>query len=300
MRIAITTPTGNVGRKLTRILLDQGGHNLALLARDPSRLREEQADGAEILQGDLGDAAFVQKATRGADALFWAIPPHYGAPDHLEYQKGIVRSGVQAVRENGIKHVVFLSSIGGHLPSGTGPITGLHVAEEEFARIAAGLTILRPAFFMENFLATVETVRQANSIFLPVPPEREIPMIATRDIAAAAAAALTTQEISGKHIVPLHGFRDYSFAEVAQLLGKEMGAQINFVQVGAEQTKDAILKLGASDSVADTMLELYQAMANGRIRGEFPRSHESTTPTTFEEFARAILVPAVQATGATA
>ncbi|MGH7253084.1 MAG: hypothetical protein ACREIE_04705 [Nitrospiraceae bacterium] len=28
MRIAITTPTGNIGRELTKRLLDQGGHEL--------------------------------------------------------------------------------------------------------------------------------------------------------------------------------------------------------------------------------------------------------------------------------
>ena len=80
MRIAITTPTGNIGRSLTRRLLDQGGHELILLARSPDKLKEEQAKGAKIVQGDLGDAAYVKKATQGADAFFFLCPPNFSVP----------------------------------------------------------------------------------------------------------------------------------------------------------------------------------------------------------------------------
>ena len=62
MRIAITTPTGNIGRGLTQLLLDQGGHDLILLARRPERLADQQARGATVLQGDLCDAVFVREA----------------------------------------------------------------------------------------------------------------------------------------------------------------------------------------------------------------------------------------------
>ena len=71
MRIAITTPTGNIGRGLTQLLLDQGGHDLILLARRPERLADQQARGATVLQGDLCDAVFVREALAGAEALFF-------------------------------------------------------------------------------------------------------------------------------------------------------------------------------------------------------------------------------------
>ena len=48
MRIAITTPTGNIGRELTKRLLDKGGHELILLARTPDKLTKEQARGAMV------------------------------------------------------------------------------------------------------------------------------------------------------------------------------------------------------------------------------------------------------------
>ncbi|MBD3235451.1 MAG: hypothetical protein GF330_01960 [Candidatus Eisenbacteria bacterium] len=95
------------------------------------------------------------------------------------------------MRANRIPHVVLLSSIGGHLDSGTGPVAGLRVAEEEFREVAAGLTILRPAYFMENFQSGLRTMRESQSIFLPVLPDARLPLIATRDNAEVAAADIS-------------------------------------------------------------------------------------------------------------
>ena len=65
MKIAITTPTGNIGRKLVKILLDDNSHELILLARDSKKLSSEEARGARISVGDQSDSEFVKKATEG-------------------------------------------------------------------------------------------------------------------------------------------------------------------------------------------------------------------------------------------
>jgi uncharacterized protein YbjT (DUF2867 family) len=110
-------------------LLDQGGHELILLARTPDKLKEEQAKGAKIVQGDLEDAAYVKKATQGADAFFFLCPPNFSVPDYRAYYGEVAKAGADAVKANRIKHTVLLSSVGAHLPEGTGPILGLYDAE---------------------------------------------------------------------------------------------------------------------------------------------------------------------------
>ena len=144
VKIAITTPTGNIGRELTQRLLDQGGHELILLARSPDKLKKEQAKGAKVVRADLGDAAAVKKATQGADALFFLCPPSFAVPNYRAYYGQLATNGADAVKANSIKHTVLLSSIGAHLSKGTGPILGLHDAEKIFTQVTQGLTILRP------------------------------------------------------------------------------------------------------------------------------------------------------------
>jgi uncharacterized protein YbjT (DUF2867 family) len=294
MKIAIAGPTGNTGRHLIRELQERGGHELVLLARDPAKLREEASRGARVVECSLEDVDAVKGATRGTDALFWMIPPDMTATDPRAHQRRVARSGAEACRANAIPHVVLLSSIGGHLESGTGPIAGLHDAEEIFREAASGLTILRPGSFMENYFLQLDALRESQSVFFPVPGDVRVPMIATRDIARAAADALTGAVPARARIVPLHGPRDYRFDEAAQLISEALGRPVRHVEISHEQGKNALVGMGLSPATADMMLELYAAMRTGHVRAEFPRSPETTTETTFEEFARTTLAPLIQ------
>ncbi len=81
MRIAVTTPTGNVGRHVVAMLVRAGVRPL-VLARDPSRLDPQLRDLVEATAVDQRDAASVVAATAGVDALYWVDPTTDG-PDPL-------------------------------------------------------------------------------------------------------------------------------------------------------------------------------------------------------------------------
>ena len=294
MRIAITTPTGNIGRELTKRLLDQRGHELILLARTPDKLKKEQARGAKVVQADLGDAASVKKATQGADALFFLCPPNFAVPNYRAYYVELAKNGAEAVKANKIKHTVLLSSVGAHLSKGTGPILGLHDAEKIFSQATQGLTILRPAWFMENHLWHLDSIKNMNSIFMPLSGDVTLPMIATADIADRAARVITGPAPSRPTIVSLHGPKDYSLDECARIIGRAIGKEVRHVQVPPAKAKEAMIGMGATEAVADTMLEMYAAFQAGTLKDEAKRSPETTTPTTFETFVKDVLAPALR------
>lgn len=291
MRIAITTPTGNIGRQLTHRLLDRGGTQLILLARNPDKLKKEQARGAKVVQGDLEDAASIKKATQGADALFFLCPPSFGVPNYRAYYGKLAKIGADAVKVNKIKHTVLLSSIGAHLSKGTGPILGLHDAEKIFSQVTKSLTILRPAWFMENHLEFLDSIKNMNSIFMPLSGDVTLPMIATVDIAERAARVITAAAPSRPKIVPLHGPKDYSLDECARIISQGIGKEVRHVQVPPAKAKEAMIGVGASEGVADTMLEMYAGLQAGKITDEVKRSATTTTPTTFETFVKDVLAP---------
>ena len=295
MRIVITTPTGNIGRKLTHRLLDLGGIELILLARSPDKLKAEQARGAKVVQGDLEDAASVKKGTQGADALFFLCPPSFIVPNYREYYGKLAKIGADAVKANKIKHTVLLSSVGAHLSKGTGPILGLHDAEKIFAKVTKGLTILRPGWFMENYFWHVDSIKNMNNIFMPLSGAITLPMIATVDIAERAARVISGPAPKQPKIVSLHGARDYSLDECARIIGQGIGKEVKHVQVPPAQAKEAMIGMGATEAVADTMLEMYAGFQAGTITDEVKRSPETTTPTMFETFVKAEFAPALKA-----
>ncbi|MCG3152000.1 MAG: NAD(P)H azoreductase [bacterium] len=294
MRIAITGATGNIGNALARQLLQTNAHEIQLLVRDASKVADLLAAGATATVGDLADPSFLTSATAGADALFLMIPPNMQVPDFPAYQQRLVSHAVAAVQTNHLPHVVLLSSVGGQQPSGTGPILGLHKAENALREVTSGLTILRPAYFMENFLWSAGSIAAQGALYNPVPGEIKIPMIATRDIAAAAATAIAGPAPATPQIVELAGPVDLSYQEVAADLSTLLGKPVAHVQVPGAAVLEALLGMGVSASMAELYVELYEGLAAGKIAYEQPATVVRTS-TPFGQFAQEVLLPAITA-----
>jgi uncharacterized protein YbjT (DUF2867 family) len=295
MRIAITTPTGHVGRQVVGELLKGGEHELVLLARKPEAVAAEKARGAMVMQGDLADAVFVRRATRRVQALLWVTPPQPDAADLRDVQNRLGLNAAGAIRANDIRRVVMLSSLGAQHAKGVGPVSGLHDVERLLRGAAVNLTLLRPTFFMENLLPSAESIAHEQRIYLPLPGALRLPLIATRDVAAAAVKALGDTLSLGVKIVPLLGPRDYAFDEVAEIVSRALGQTVKWVETSPEQTRQALLSRGVSANVADHVLEMYAAIVSGHLTHDEPRTPESSTPTTLEAFVETVLAPAVYA-----
>jgi uncharacterized protein YbjT (DUF2867 family) len=280
-----------VGHKVARQLLEQGEHDVILLARDRNKLKAEMKQGAKVVQGDLADRAYVKKATKGVDTLFWVNPINYGTTDMSTWYRTLTENAVEAIEANDITRTVFLSSLGAHMEQGMGPINALHECEQMFREAVDNLTILRPTYFMENFLSSLRTIGRDHNISLPVDGNARIAMIAADDVARAAVDTLN-EEFSGQSIRPLHGPREYTFGEAAEIIGSAIGERLDYVRVTPEQAIQSMTGMGMSNHVADLMSELYNAIDTGRMKPEFPRSSQSTTPTTLEDFARTVLAGA--------
>ena len=293
MRIAITTPTGNIGRELVRILQAEGDHELVLLARDATKLAAETERGATVAEGSLHDSAYVTEATKDADVLFFLIPPGYGEANYRKFQNDITASGVAAVKANRIPHLVLLSSVGAHHGAGTGPIAGLHDAEIAFAETGTTLTALRPTYFMENYFPHLETIGGNGHVYTPNSGSTPMAMIATKDIARAAADAIADKP-AGNRVLELLGPREYTFGEAAEIIGAAIGKPVQHIQVTPEQTREALIGAGIGEDLTKLYLEMFDAFESGHIGPEHPRTEASTTPTDLETFARDVLRPMLQ------
>jgi len=295
MLVVVTTPTGHIGKAVARHVLD-AGVEVRLLARYPEKLSDLADRGAEVWQGTLDDEKFVARVTRGADALFWVTPPCYDSKDLKGIQIRIGRSAAEAIRTNRIARVVNISSVGAHLASGVGPITGLHEIERILDEAATNITHLRPGFFYENYLWQLDSICSSGSVYFPVAGSTRYPMIATRDIARIAADRLLDAAWTGFWVRELHGAAEISFDQAAALISEAVGVKVVHVRVSPEQAADSMRTWGMSENAVELMLELYQALDSGLLRPAEPRSPETTTPTTLLEFAREVLAPRIRET----
>ncbi len=285
--------TGNVGGKIAETLL-AAGEPVRAIGRERVRLGPLAAKGAEPWPGDIGDSSFLAKAFTGARALFALIPPKLDDPDYRGYQNRIMESITAAVAKARVPRVVTLSSIGAHLPEGTGPILGLHHLEKKLDEIHdAAVVHLRPAYFMENHLWSIHVIRDQGITGSPVRPDIPIPMVATKDIAHAASRLLLEGTFTGHAVRYLLGPRDLTLSEAARILGRAIGKpDLRYVQFPEEKAREAMSGMGMSASAVEAMLEMQRGFNEGKIRPTRDRDAESTTPTTLEEFAETVFAAA--------
>src|SRR5262245_38872518 len=188
--IAVMGATGHTGTKIAHALL-QAGEKVRALGRNESKLAELRRAGAEVLSGDTNDPVFLGKAFRGAASVYTLLPTDRRSSDYHAEQDHQGEAIMSAIRESGVRYVVFLSSLGAELSEGTGPIVGLHAQEERLKQLRdTNVLLLRPASFHENLYDALELIKHQGINGDSTVPDLALPMVATRDIANVAAQAL--------------------------------------------------------------------------------------------------------------
>lgn len=293
--IAVLGATGNIGTALVHHLLEKG-HRVSAVARPSARLDALVQAGATAAAGDLHDAAFLTGALRGADAAFLMIPPNATAPDVLAHMDQVGEAIAQAVRDAGLKQAVHLSSIGADQPAGTGPVVGVHHQEARLNAIE-GLRVahLRPAYFMENLLASVGMIQHMGITGGAMRPDLQFPMIATRDIAAKAAELLDAGNFDSHSVHYLLGPHNYSQQDATTAIGQALGRpELPYVSFSYEDAKKGMMQAGLSESMASLYGEMIRTMNEEKAMVHEERTAARTTPTTLEEFVQIAFVPAFQ------
>ena len=192
---AILGASGNTGHIVAKTLLERG-QKVRAIGRNATHLQPLAAQGAEVFVADVTDAAALTKAFQDADSAYVMIPPNPTSNDPLGYENRVSDAIATAVRSTRVKNIVSLSSIGADKPSGTGPVVGLHNLEQKLNQIdSANILHLRAGYFMENTLGQAGAIRMMGSAIGPIRPDLKLPMIASRDIGAFAADALSAARI---------------------------------------------------------------------------------------------------------
>jgi uncharacterized protein YbjT (DUF2867 family) len=293
--------TGNTGSVVAKALLD-GSQKVRVVGRSKERLAGFVILGAEAFEANLTDSGALAKAFAGARAVYSILPPDHASTDYRAQQDQETNSIAGALEAAGVSHVVALSSFGADKPATTGPVAGLHAMEERFRQIPnLNALYLRAGYFMENTLPQVGIIKSFGMMAGPVRADLALPMIATRDIGAAAADALVKLDFTGHQARELLGHKDLTYSQMAKITGAAIGIpNLTYIQLPPEQVIQAMTQMGFSENMATLMCEMSDALNSGYMRALEPRSRANTTPTLFEEFVHNVFVPAYkgQATSA--
>jgi uncharacterized protein YbjT (DUF2867 family) len=291
VKIVVTTPTGQVGWRAARMLI-QAGVRPTLLARHPAKLDRATREHADVVEADLADADAVLRATRGADALLW-VEPRLADPDGdpVAWYARLGGNATRAVTQNGIDRTVFVSSIGAEKRSGAGEIDGLARTEEQLDSTGATVLHLRCGYFFTNLLGELDSIR-AGVLKAPMAPDYAQPWVDPRDIGEIAAARLLSAGWSGRHVQAVHGPEDLTFFGVAEIISEMTGHRVRAEAISQDTLRRLLRSAGLGDKQVEGIAGM-SAVTREDFVAEDKRSIVATTPTTLAAWAYAHLRPAL-------
>jgi uncharacterized protein YbjT (DUF2867 family) len=239
--------------------------------------------------GSHGDSAVVTRAFQDADSVFWVVPPDPRATSVDAAYVEFARPAATALRQQAVKRVVGVSALGRGTPLATnaGLVTASLAMDDLIASSGVSYRALTLPSFMDNLLRQAEPITKNGVFSLPIDGDRKLPSAASSDVAHMAARLLLDHSWTGVASVPVLGPEDLSYNDMARVLSEVLGRPVRFEQISNDAFKARLMGRGMSDAMAQGNLEMWIAKGNG-IDNAVKRTPESSTPTTFRDWARQV------------
>lgn len=198
------------------------------LTRDPEqpKVRVLTGPGVEVVRGDLEDSLSLTRALDGTYGAY-SVQNSHQAGIEAEIRQGI--NVADAAKKSGITQFVYSSVASADQRTGIPHFESKFRIEEHIRATGMPFTIVRPVFFMENWLGMRQMI-ESGTLSLPLNPDTRLQMIAVADIGGVIAAAFehpgkwhgSTFELAGDEL---------SMNELAQVFTRISGSNVRYVQV---------------------------------------------------------------------
>jgi uncharacterized protein YbjT (DUF2867 family) len=227
--IAVTGATGQQGGAVARKLLADGW-KVHALTRDVNKpaAQELASLGAELAAGDMEDRAQLEAAFEGAYGVFsvqnfWL--PNVGFEGEIIQGKNVA----DAAKAAGVQHFVYSSVGAAHRGMGQKHFQSKWIIEQYIHSQDIPCTILRPAFFMENYNWSRAPILNGVFTSMGLRPEKELQMIAVEDVGVFAALVLADREQYIGKTIELSG-DELTESEVVATFTKVIGRPVELSQ----------------------------------------------------------------------
>lgn len=283
----ITGSIGHISKPIVEGLI-KAGKEVRVITSSNDRVSEIEKLGAKAIVGSVQNSDFVKNAFKGADVVYTMIPPIWQTSDWRKSMNEVAKNYAEALAANNVRYVVNLSSIGAHLGNGAGPIDGLHDFEQMLNKIS-GLNVrhLRPSYFFYNFLSQIPLIKQAGFMGANYAGDQneKLFMVHTRDIAAAALEELSNVKFSGISVRYVLG-DERSGKEIASVIGKAIGKELNWVVFTDDQQKQGLLGAGLSETHATNYTNMGKAIRDRSAQADARKNQPAFAKTKLEDFAK--------------
>lgn len=291
MKIVLTGSLGNIGKPLTRELV-QKGHAVTVISSTLERKKEIEQLGALAAIGSMFEADFLAAAFKGADIVY-LMETMEAAGDLFDKEVDFIsriteigRNYKKAIEQSGVQKVVHLSSVGAHTDTGIGILLFHHNVEKLLRQLpeAVSIKFIRPVGFYINMFSFVQTIKSKGSIISNYGGDTKEPWVYPTDIANAIAEEIdrpfdgrTVRYVASDEVAP---------NEIAKALGEAIGKpDLQWQVISDEQLLDNWLRIGFNPQVAHGFVEMQASQGNGSLYEDYYRNKPVLGSVKLAEFA---------------
>lgn len=232
--VLVAGATGQQGGAVARELL-KAGYQVRAMTRKPEgdAAKALAAAGAEIVKGDLDDAASVSAALKGAWGAF-AVQNTWEAGVEGEERQG--KQFAELAKKAGVQHLVYTSVGSSHRKTGVPHFENKARIEQTIKSLGfPSYVILRPVFFMQN-MKTFFAPDANGNFYVAMSPGRKLQMIAVADIGKYGRLAFDkAAELNGQAI-DIAG-DELSMTEAGKIISQASGKPANHVKANIEDVR---------------------------------------------------------------
>ncbi|HEV3165895.1 MAG TPA: NmrA family NAD(P)-binding protein [Isosphaeraceae bacterium] len=261
-KILITGATGDTGGYAIEQLLHKGHEIRALVHRIDDRSKRLEDWGVEVVAGDYLDLGAMRAAVKGARRAYFVYPIHPGIIQATAYF-------AQAAREAGVETIVNMSQISAREDAKNPSARDHWVAERVFDWSGVAVTHLRPTFFAEWLLYATPSIK-AGTLSWPLGTGRHAP-VAAEDQARVIVGILENPAPHRGKVYPLFGPKEYTPAEIAQVVARLLGKDVRYKQVAVEEWSGRPFAPGQVST--RTMYGELEKLQRGELKESFVRQH---------------------------
>jgi uncharacterized protein YbjT (DUF2867 family) len=251
--ILVTGASGNAGGTVLREVL-KSGKPVKAMYRSPEDAAKSP-ENVEAVIADFADKPSLARALTSVDTVYLVCSP---VRELVQLEGNMV----DACGEAGVRHIVLNSALGAEDYPKSFPNWHRRV-EDKLKASGLEYTILRPNSFMQNVLMYFAPSIRAQGAFYAAMGEARTSFIDVRDIAVAAAQALTSSKHAGK-TYELNGPEALTYGDLAEKISQASGRSVRYIDIPAEQQRQAMLDQGMPEWQVSALLDLQAYYTGGQ------------------------------------
>lgn len=259
--ILVLGATGKVGKEVAKQLVERG-QPVRILVRDRKRAEAVlDADGYDVVEGGFDDPEALARSMEGIESVFIVTL------DEESFYTHQLEKIIGAAQTARVARAVMLSAradVTSYMPF----FRWHGIAERMLLNSGIPCTLLRPAWFMQNFLTTA-----AGGVLSVSAGEGLMGFIDTRDIASAAVAALTEPGHQPK-LYLLTGPEALSHYQVAEILSECTGKKFTYNAIDEDAYRAQLIADGGDEEFVNLSIDISEDMRKRRSGKLWPDLEE--------------------------